>query len=226
MTVAGQLRPPLPAASGRMARCPAFTAFLLWHLRLEATAQGASGAERLCQCGFSSSEGPGSALHQDAGESNGRLGPALPRGPERSLHEDVRLPVSPAALPVSPGSALSTLLCGSRRFCLVSSGSLVFGVGFLGPDGFVNSGCVLFRGCSTDSRKFCEFWSGFVQSLLSGLQKVLRVLLRFVSEFARWTPEGSLTPKRYLPGQAPCPWGRAVGRLSGGLGSRARVDVG
>lgn len=55
--------------------------------------------QRLSQCGFSSSEGPGSALHRDAGESNGRLGLALPRGPERSLHEDARLPRLPSRPP-------------------------------------------------------------------------------------------------------------------------------
>lgn len=182
--------------------------------------------QRLSQCGFSSSGRPGSALHRDAGESNGRLGLALPRGPERSLHEDARLPRLPSRPPGESWVRFIYFALWLRRFCLVSSGSLVLGVGFLGSRRFCEFGLCFVRGCSMDSRKFCEFWSGFVQSLLSGLQKVLRILLQFVSEFARWIPEGSLTPKRYLPGQAPCPWGWAVGRLSGGLGSRARVDVG
>lgn len=188
-----------------------------------------SGSLRCRDCASAGSPAQKDPVRRFIGTQVSPMGVWAWRCPEARSAASTRMlgfPVSPAALPVSPGSALSTLLCGSRRFCLVSSGSLVLGVGFLGSRRFCEFGLCFVRGCSMDSRKFCEFWSGFVQSLLSGLQKVLRVLLRFVSEFARWTPEGSLTPKRYLPGQAPCPWGRAVGRLSGGLGSRARVDVG
>ena len=51
------------------------------------------------------------------------------------------------------------------------------------PEGSVSFGSIQFWVCSTDSRRFCEFWFCLILNLLNELQKVLYVLVLFYSEF-------------------------------------------